>query len=225
MKKSLIFFALLCMAATNVNASVVLGGTRVIYEGNKKEASISVRNDDKTPFLVQSWVNNFDNSEKQKIPFTVTPPLFRIEPESANAIRIVLTDPKLLSDKESIYWLNVKSIPPSDPNATNNLTISINNKIKLIYRPAGLPTGEALTAYEQLNFEKQGDNLKAKNPTPYYISFGELKVGNKEITDPGMVPPMGEASWNISGVQANQVTWSAVNDHGTITKTKTQTLK
>ncbi len=211
------------MAATNVNASVVLGGTRVIYEGNKKEASISVRNDDKTPFLVQSWVNNFDNSEKQKIPFTVTPPLFRIEPESANAIRIVLTDPKLPSDKESIYWLNVKSIPPSDPNATNNLTISINNKIKLIYRPAGLPTGEALTAYEQLNFEKQGDNLKAKNPTPYYISFGELKVGNKEITDSGMVPPMGEASWNISGVQANQVTWSAVNDHGTITKT--QTLK
>ncbi|MEQ5665828.1 molecular chaperone [Providencia alcalifaciens] len=156
MKKSLIFFALLCMAATNVNASVVLGGTRVIYEGNKKEASISVRNDDKTPFLVQSWVNNFDNSEKQKIPFTVTPPLFRIEPESANAIRIVLTDPKLPSDKESIYWLNVKSIPPSDPNATNNLTISINNKIKLIYRPAGLPTGEALTAYEQLNFKKQG---------------------------------------------------------------------
>ncbi|WP_373416698.1 hypothetical protein [Vibrio parahaemolyticus] len=40
-----------------------------------------------------------------------------------------------------------------------------------------------------------------------------------------MVPPMGEATWNISEIQANQVTWSAVNDHGTITKTKTQTLK
>ena len=74
------------MTTLNANASVILGGTRVIYEGNKKEASISVRNDDKTPYLVQSWVNNFNNNDKQKVPFTVTPPLFRIEPESANAI-------------------------------------------------------------------------------------------------------------------------------------------
>ncbi|MDR2226962.1 MAG: molecular chaperone [Providencia sp.] len=225
MKKSLITLALLCTAAVNANASVVLRGTRVIYEGDKKEASITVRNDDKTAFLVQSWVNNFDGQNSQKIPFTVTPPLFRIEPESANAIRIVLTDPKLPTDKESVYWLNVKSIPPSDPNATNNLTISINNKIKLIYRPSGLPTSDALTAFEKLSFEKQGSNLKAKNPTPYYVSFGDLNVGGRTITDPGMVPPMGEATWNISGIQANQVTWSAVNDHGTITKTKTQTLK
>ncbi|ENU1227879.1 MULTISPECIES: molecular chaperone [Providencia] len=225
MKKHLISLALLFMTTLNANASVILGGTRVIYEGNKKEASISVRNDDKTPYLVQSWVNNFNNNDKQKVPFTVTPPLFRIEPESANAIRIVLTDSQLPSDKESVYWLNVKSIPPSDPNSTNNLTISINNKIKLFYRPAGLPTAEALIAYEKLTFEKQGNYLKANNPTPYYVSFGELKIGNKEIAEPGMVPPLGEASWDISGTQANQVTWSAINDHGTITKAKNQTLK
>ncbi len=225
MKKSLIVLSLLCTAAINANASVVLGGTRVIYEGDKKEASITVRNDDKTPFLVQSWVDNFDSNDKAKPPFSVTPPLFRIEPESANAVRIVLTDPRLPSDKESVYWLNVKSIPPSDPNSTNSLTISINNKIKLIYRPVNLPSSEAFTAYEKLSFEKQGNTLKAKNPTPYYISFGEFKVGNTQIDNPGMVPPMGEASWNIPGIQANQVTWSAVNDHGTITQAKTQTLK
>lgn len=89
-------------------------------------------------------MNSFDDSEKQKIPFTVTPPLFRIEPESVNAIRIVLTDPKLPSDKESIYWLNVKSIPPSDPNATNNLTISINNKIKVNLSPSGFTNSRCI---------------------------------------------------------------------------------
>ncbi len=155
----------------------------------------------------------------------MTPPLFRIEPESANAVRIVLTDPRLPTDKESVYWLNVKSIPPSDKNSTNSLTISINNKIKLIYRPITLPSSDAFNAYEKLSFEKTGNTLKAKNPTPYYVSFGELKVGNKEIENPGMVPPMGEASWSISGMQANQVTWSAVNDHGTITQAKIQKLK
>ena len=224
MKNSLIAFSLLCITATTANASVVLGGTRVIYEGNKKEASIAVRNDESKPFLVQSWVENYNNADKTKPPFTVTPPLFRIEGESANAMRIVLTDPKLPSDKESVYWLNVKSIPSTDPNAQNSLTISINNKIKLIYRPVGVPSAEAATAYEKLTFEKQGSMLKAKNPTPYYVSFGELTIGSKELDNPGMVPPMGEASWNISGIQGNNVTWSAVNDHGAITKKKTQAL-
>lgn len=225
MKKSLTTLVLLCSTVINANASVVLGGTRVIYEGDKKETSIAVRNDDKTAFLVQSWVNNFDSHDKQKVPFTVTPPLFRIEPESANAIRIVLTDPKLAMDKESIYWLNVKSIPPSDPNAKNNLTISINNKIKLIYRPENLSSLDALIAYEKINFEKQGNKLTAKNPTPYYVSFGDLKVGNEVVREPGMVPPMGETSWDITGSQIHQVTWSAINDHGTTTKEKTQILK
>ncbi|MEX9941989.1 molecular chaperone [Providencia rettgeri] len=54
MKKHLISLALLFMTTLNANASVILGGTRVIYEGNKKEASISVRNDDKTPYLADS---------------------------------------------------------------------------------------------------------------------------------------------------------------------------
>ncbi|HIE5765820.1 TPA: fimbrial biogenesis chaperone [Proteus mirabilis] len=225
MKKTIIALSLLSVVAINANASVVLGGTRVIYEGDKKEATISVRNNEKTPYLVQSWIESFDNDDLTKPPFSVTPPLFRIEAESANAVRIVLTDPRLPTNKESVYWLNVKSIPPTDPNAVNNLTISINNKIKLIYRPENLSKSDAASAYEKLTFEKQGNHLKAKNSTPYYVSFGQLIVGNKELDNPGMVPPMGEASWNISGIQANQVTWSAVNDHGSITDKKTQPLK
>lgn len=225
LNKSLIALVLFCTTGINAYASVVLGGTRVIYDGAKKEASISVRNDDKSPYLVQSWVDNFDINDASKPPFTVTPPLFRIEPESGNAVRIVLTDPRLPTDKESIYWLNVKSIPPSNPNAKNSLNISINNKIKLIYRPVAVPSSEATSSYERLTFEKQGNTLKAKNPTPYYVSFGELIIGKQEIDNPGMVPPMGETTWDISGIQANQVTWNSVSDHGSLTKMKTQTLK
>jgi P pilus assembly chaperone PapD len=32
-------------------AGVVIGGTRVIFDGNKKEASISINNPDNTPIL------------------------------------------------------------------------------------------------------------------------------------------------------------------------------
>lgn len=37
-------------------AGVVIGGTRVIFDGNKKEASISINNPDNTPYLIQSWI-------------------------------------------------------------------------------------------------------------------------------------------------------------------------
>lgn len=48
--KTLIIFSLFYFIAINANASVVLGGTRVIYEGDKKEASITVRNDETSAF-------------------------------------------------------------------------------------------------------------------------------------------------------------------------------
>lgn len=60
---TLFFFFLI---VTQANASVVLGGTRVIYDANSKEASITVRNNDKTPYLIQSWIDHFDSNNQTK---------------------------------------------------------------------------------------------------------------------------------------------------------------
>lgn len=213
------------LTVTQVNASVVLGGTRVIYDANSKEASILVRNNDKAPYLIQSWIDNFEGKTQAKLPFVVTPPLFRIEPESTNSLRIVYTGNDLPEDRESVFWLNVKSIPPTDPKAKNSLTISINNRIKLIYRPKSLSVNDAESAYKKITFERNGNTLIGKNPTPYYVSFSELKVGNKSIDEPAMLAPMGQTSWNIVGAQGNKVTWKAVSDVGGITDSQTQELK
>lgn len=40
-----------------------------------------------------------------------------------------------------------------------------------------------------------------------------------------MLPPMGEHSWNISGIQVNKVMWKAVTDVGGITDSQEQELK
>lgn len=45
----------LLVSVTPAQAGVVVGGTRLIYDGNKKEASLSVSNPDSQPYLVQSW--------------------------------------------------------------------------------------------------------------------------------------------------------------------------
>ncbi|EHU18132.1 fimbrial chaperone [Escherichia coli DEC1D] len=51
----------------------------MIYDGNKKEASLTVQNKNKSEeFLIQSWVD--DATGSKKTPFIITPPLFKLEP-------------------------------------------------------------------------------------------------------------------------------------------------
>ncbi|WP_179141332.1 fimbrial biogenesis chaperone, partial [Cronobacter sakazakii] len=71
-------FIFLLFMVNNVTAGgIVVGGTRIIYEGNKKEAALGVKNNStESPFLLQSWMDNGDG--KTRGPFMVTPPLFRI---------------------------------------------------------------------------------------------------------------------------------------------------
>lgn len=65
MKKSLVLIATtLLMMTVSAQAGVIIGGTRVIYNGDKKETSISVKNPDKSSYLIQSWS---DSGEKTTI--------------------------------------------------------------------------------------------------------------------------------------------------------------
>lgn len=63
-------------------AGVIVGGTRVVYNSEKREASISVKNPEKSiPYLIQSWVESENGSTAMKAPFIITPPLFRLDAE------------------------------------------------------------------------------------------------------------------------------------------------
>ncbi|MDT1878117.1 molecular chaperone, partial [Acinetobacter baumannii] len=85
MMKKIIAVAAFLLCSTAAQAGIVMGGTRVIYQEGKREAAISVTNaDTHTPYLVQSWVENYAENDKAKVPFIVTPPLFRLDPEQNN---------------------------------------------------------------------------------------------------------------------------------------------
>lgn len=99
-----------CFSSSCLAGGIALSSTRVIYDGNKKEASLTVNNNNKTEeFLIQSWVD--DASGNKKTPFIITPPLFKLDPDKNNILRIVNITPSLPQDRESVYWVNVKAIP------------------------------------------------------------------------------------------------------------------
>ena len=192
-------------------AGVVTGGTRLIYHGGKKEASLSVTNNDATPYLIQSWVEANNGSS----PFLLTPPLFRLEGEQQTRLRVIYSG-GLPENKESMFWMNIKAIPSSQAKAgANTLQIAIKTRIKLIYRPQSLThQPEDLTG--KLSWQRSGNKLTVSNPTAYYMNFSTLKVGTSTVKDATYVAPMSAASFSIPSGASGDVSWTLINDFGSI---------
>lgn len=76
MRHGYLLSTLLLVAAT-AHAGVIINGTRLVYQGDKKESSLGLSNPDATDYLVQSWVDS-GGKNLAKAPFLITPPLFRL---------------------------------------------------------------------------------------------------------------------------------------------------
>jgi P pilus assembly chaperone PapD len=150
-----------------------LDATRVIYNSAQKEATLNVNNSGSSPFLIQSWA---ETQNGEKAPFFVTPPLFRLDANQQNLLRIIRVGEKFPEDRESLYWLNVKAIPSRPETEANTLQIAVKKRIKLIYRPTGLK-GLPEEVASQLTWVQSGGHLTVNNPTPFYMNFFEIKVG------------------------------------------------
>jgi P pilus assembly chaperone PapD len=202
----------LIFACQSASAAIVVGGTRVIYDGSKKEASLSVRNPDNTPYLVQSIVDNLDGGPA-KTPFIITPPLYRLDGGKENLMRIILAD-NLPQDKESMYWLHVKGIP-SAPRDKNTLQVAIETSIKLIYRPQALKGVDVEKESSKLTFSKVGDRLQVKNSAPCFINFNDITVAGKKLENVSYVAPGGTASFALpAGVTGGAVSYTVISDFG-----------
>lgn len=194
-------------------AGVIVGGTRLIYDGNKKESSLSVSNPDKRAYLVQTWVET--NGGVEKAPFIVTPPLFRLDGGQQNLLRVVRAGGNLPVDKESLFWMNIKAIPSTEKeNDVNTLQIAIKTRIKLIYRPQGVK-GVAEEMADKLIWQRSGNALRVTNPTPFYMNFQKVKVAGKDVENATFVAPGMTTEFALpAGVSAGNVSWAIINDYG-----------
>jgi chaperone protein EcpD len=126
-------------------ASVTIGGTRVIYPLDQREVTVKLENDSKNPSLVQVWMDDGNADSKPgeaKVPFAITPPIFRMDPRKSQMLRVIFSgDTTLPLDRESVYWLNVLDIPPKAEQKAdmNSLQFAFRTCIKMFVRPPKLP--------------------------------------------------------------------------------------
>ncbi|WMY75329.1 molecular chaperone [Buttiauxella selenatireducens] len=212
LRKTLIALLLINAGVSSASAGIIIGGTRVIYDGNKKEASIGVNNPDSTAYLIQSWIDT-QNGGTEKAPFVITPPLYRLDPTQQNVERIILTG-AVPQDKESLYWLNIKAIP-SAPKAANSLQIAVKTSIKLIYRPAAIKGTTPEEQADKLTWSISGNKIQVTNPTQFVMNFNEVTVGGKKLENVSYVLPGSTAAFDLpKDIRGGKATFTVINDYG-----------
>lgn len=164
-----------------------LSQTRVVFNAAAPSISVALRNHSASPWLVRAQVLTSPDGA-QAAPFMVTPPLFRLEPDSQSTVRILRQGTETLpADRESVFYLSFLAIPSSrkldadmSASISAQVTVGVDTVIKLFHRPAGL----ALTpqaAAEKLTVRLQGDGVDVTNPTPYYQTLATFSLDGKPM--------------------------------------------
>lgn len=211
------------MCILPAQAAVTVGATRVIYNGAEKEANLTLSNKgDDAPFLVQSWVSLYGDTASKSVPdFIITPPLFRLDPNDENILRIIRIDEKKLpKNQESLFLLNIKAIPAlSKLQATQNvLQIALKTTIKLFYRPAALK-GEVKDAVQQLKWSASKGQLNVRNDSAFNIVVNEVKINGLLMKSvPELIPPLSTLQLKIHALNGDELSLSYIDEYGSSNK-------
>lgn len=215
---SALIAALLALAPC-AQATVKIEGTRLIYFGQYKEASINIVNQSPSELAVQSWVTREDDDATSPVPFAVVQPLVRLDAQQHHLLRILYAGAGLPSDVESMFLLNVMEIPLK-PEAADSVQFAVRQRLKLFYRPAGL-AGSSSEAVPQLVWSRtDGQTLTVTNPSAFHLSLVDVQVdkgGQVQVLDDYLLLKPGERK--VFSTQApisvgSQINFTEITDIG-----------
>lgn len=168
MTKKLIAIIILIL---NVSfAQLTINSNRLIFNNNKKSSqSMLVTNISATPYLIQTWIEDIDGNKIMR-PLAALPVLQRLNAEQSKYIKVsFIGDPFEFSEnRETLLFLNILGVPPK-MNSTDQISMTLQLTLKLLYRPKGLPQYDEMGWIKELILEKNKNELSLSNPTPYHI--------------------------------------------------------
>lgn len=184
----ILLIALFLGVTSFAHSGLATSSSRVIFEKDENQKSFILANINEYPIIVQSWVDEGEgNSNYLNSPFVVTPPVFKMQQDQNQSIRIIYKGNELPQDRESVYWLNLYEIPGKAANKKNKyepdrayLNLAMNTQLKIFYRPQKLKKMDLDEILSKISFSfKRVDGktyLECGNTSPYNVSFSKLKI-------------------------------------------------
>ncbi len=208
-------------------ASAVVNSTqsRLVFNEDSMAESLTVVNSVSAPALVQMWTDDNDPlspPDRISTPLIVVPPLFKLAPAESRNLRVMLLSREgLPKDRERVYWLNIYQIPPNTQQQSaqeKKVILPLRIRLKVFVRPIGLPAPEENIG-EKLRFtlnnaDAQNPVLTANNPTPYYLTIGNIRLGEQSLK-PEMIAPFSSVTLPASGGGSRRtLNWTVIDDYG-----------
>lgn len=204
-------------------AALSVERSRIIFNEGDKSVGLNVKNNNvQDPYLAQGWMEN-EKEEKLSGPLMVLPPVQRLEPDGRTMVRIqqVTETSALPGDRESVFWLNLREIPPKS-DKPNVLMLAMQTRMKVFWRPKAIkvdPLLDVVPGTETLTLTRKGERYEVDNPTPYHFSFVEVRntLHGKALDDfePVMVSPKDKAALPLTlSKMGNNPVLMFINDYG-----------
>lgn len=232
MKRRLLWGWVAALLVGSARGEIVIDSTRVIFPMERREVTLKLKNEAPDPRLVQVWIDEGDpqvQAEYSDVPFTISPPILRMEAGKSAALRVAYQAAQGLgvpTDKESVYWLNVLGIRPNPAQAgeqASSLQFAFRTRIKLFLRPVDL-LGQARDAPAQLQWRRgEGTVVQVHNPGSYHVTLSSVVVslGGVEYRneDPPMIAPGASATLPLDGLPDTwppnvKLRFSTLDDYG-----------
>jgi P pilus assembly chaperone PapD len=215
---------MLLAATGGAHASVALSGTRLIFDGRYREATLQATNRGMHDVLIQTWLSapqDHDDTppaQRRPLPFAVTPHLQRLTPGGRQTLRIFYQGAGMPEGQESLLHLYVLQVPPRSE-GKNRLNIAVRQRINLFYRPPGLQ-GDPAKAAETLrwSFEAShagGSLLSVTNPTAYHVALESVYLAGTRVAESLLLAPGAQHRWPIPALTAApRLRFNALSDYG-----------
>ncbi|MGY5540876.1 fimbria/pilus periplasmic chaperone [Vibrio brasiliensis] len=181
------FLLVLILVSFGANSAFILNSTRYIYNENDSSISMEVRNKSKDAFggkvdvrQNNAIAENFDSSSPMILP---SPPVFKVKGKSKQNIKLkLLNGTSLPKDRESLFWLSVQEIPLLKRVEGNAISLAMNIKVKLFYRPSAL-LGKRYGAEENIRFRYNNGNIILENRTPFHFAITDISIEGVKDND------------------------------------------
>ncbi|EFC5376488.1 fimbria/pilus periplasmic chaperone [Escherichia coli] len=230
---STLFFLLSQLNSIAISAPIIkdnkiygvrIGSTRVIIN-NDRGSSLLVKNEKEYPIILQAQV--FKDDKETKGPFIITPPLLKLDSGIQTRLRIIPLSHSLHNDRESLYWICIKSLPPeSISNKKNqsiayvNINVMTNSCIKLLERPSSINVSPR-DIINDIDFKINQGKLNIENKSPLFVNIQTLMLNNNELKiNDRYIKPFANIQINEKIKQGDEVNLTIIDDIGSLISRK-----
>jgi P pilus assembly chaperone PapD len=216
----------ICFASAGAQGAVSLSGTRLVFDGRYREASLQASNRGANDVLLQALLSAPEDdddtpaAQRRSLPFVVTPHLHRLTAGGKQTLRILYQGTGMPADRESLLHLYVTQVPKQSE-GSNQLNIAVRQRINVFYRPPGIAGDPAATA-EALRWtierSASGDRtLRVDNPTAYHAALQTLSLDGIALSDYQLLAPGARHHFALpvlTPAQRRYLAFKALTDYG-----------